>query len=172
MDATYLNPRRRRNQPVGQPGRSLRERVVMGAVERRGKVVALHVGAEDRLNAAHLAQARILPSSMIYTDDFSAYRQFDGSKHYTHGRVNHSAKVYVSGDVHTQTIEGFWSLLKSGLRGTYHSVSAKWLQSYLDEYAWRYNHREHTRREPGVKRMPVGEAKFRLLVERACQPVG
>jgi transposase-like protein len=172
MDATYLNPRRRRNQPVGQPGRSLRERVVMGAVERRGQVVALHVGGEDRLNTAHLAQTRILPSSMIYTDDFAAYRMFDGSKHYTHRRVNHSAGVYVEGDTHTQTIEGFWSLLKSGLRGTYHSVSAKWLQSYLNEYAWRYNHREHTRREPGIRRMPLGEAKFRLLVERACQPVG
>jgi transposase-like protein len=93
-------------------------------------------------------------------------------RHYTHRRVNHSAGVYVEGDAHTQTIEGFSSLLKSGLRGTYHSVSAKWLQSYLNEYAWRYNHREHTRRQPGVHRMPVGEAKFRLLVDLACHPVG
>jgi transposase-like protein len=144
----------------------------MGAVERGGSVVALHVGAEDKLNAAHLAQTRILPSSMIYTDDFAAYKQFDGSKHYTHDRVNHSANVYVSGDVHTQTIEGFWSLVKSGIRGTYHSVSSQWLQSYLDEYAWRYNHREVTRRQPGVRRMPVGEAKFRLLLARACRPAG
>jgi hypothetical protein len=67
-------------------------------------------------------------------------------------------------------MEGFWSLLKSGIRGTYHSVSTKWLQSYLDEYAWRYNHREWTRREPGQRRMTVGEAKFRLLVALACRP--
>lgn len=76
----------------------------------------------------------------------------------------------MDGDVHTQTIEGFWSLVKRGINGVYHSVSAKWLQSYLDEYAWRYNHQEHTRRERGVRRMPTGEAKFRLLLDRACQP--
>jgi transposase len=49
------------------------------------------------------------------------------------------------GDVHTQTIEGFWSLLKRGLRGVYHSVGEAYLQSYLDEYAFRYNHRAETR---------------------------
>ena len=54
--------------------------------------------------------------------------------------------------------------------GTYHSVSTKWLQSYLDECAWRYNHREFTRRLPGVRRVPVGEAKFRLLLGLACRP--
>ncbi|MDX6514282.1 MAG: transposase, partial [Gaiellaceae bacterium] len=61
---------------------------------------------------------------------------------YRHRRINHSAKIYVSGDVHTQTIEGFFGLTKNGIRGVYHSVSAKWLQGYLNEYAWRYNHRD------------------------------
>jgi len=65
---------------------------------------------------------------------------------------------------------GFRSLLKSGIRGTYHSVSTRWLHSYLNEYAWRYNHREHTRRQPGVRRVPTGEAKFRLLLGLACRP--
>jgi hypothetical protein len=76
----------------------------------------------------------------------------------------------VDGDVHIQTIEGFWSLVKSGIRGKYHSVSAKWLQSYLDEHARRYNHREHTGGRHGIRRQPSGEAKFRLLVAKACQP--
>ena len=61
-------------------------------------------------------------------------------------------------------------LLKSGIRGVYHSVSAKWLQSYLDEYTWRYNHREHTERGTGERRVPIGEAKFRLLLARAATP--
>ena len=60
---------------------------------------------------------------------------------YTHNRINHSAKVYVMGDVHTNTIEGFWSLLKRGIGGVYHSVSTKYLQTYCDEYAYRYNRR-------------------------------
>ena len=55
------------------------------------------------------------------------------------------AGVYVDGDVHTNTIEGFFGLLKNGIRGTYHSVSRKHLQSYLDEFAWRYNHRHDPR---------------------------
>lgn len=75
-----------------------------------------------------------------------------------HRRINHAARIYVDGEVHTQTIEGFWSLVKNGIGGVYHSVSAKWLQSYLDEYAWRYNHREHTKRRTGEKRKPTGEA--------------
>ncbi len=87
----------------------------MGAVERGGKVVALHVAAGDMLNAAHIAQTHVLPSSMIYTDEFGIYEQFDGTFYRTHERVKHSASVYVSGDVHTQTIEGFWSLVKRGI---------------------------------------------------------
>ena len=86
-------------------------------------------------------EARVLPSSMIYTDEAAAYTPL-GAKGYYHRRINHSAKVYVDGDIHTNTIEGFWSTVKGGLRGVYHSVSAKWLQSYLDEYSFRYNHRE------------------------------
>ena len=53
--------------------------------------------------------------------------------------------MYVSGTVHTNTIEGFWSLTKRGIGGVYHAVSAKHLQGYLNEYAWRYNHRDDLR---------------------------
>jgi transposase len=64
---------------------------------------------------------------------------------YDHHTINHSAKVYVSGDVHTQTIEGFFGNFKMGVRGAHHSISKKWLQGYLNEYAWRYNHRADPR---------------------------
>ncbi len=50
-------------------------------------------------------------------------------------------------------------------------MSARWLQSYLDEYAWRYSHREHTGGRHGIRHVPTGEAKFRLLVACACQPI-
>lgn len=61
---------------------------------------------------------------------------------YRHDRVHHSEEIYVAGDVHTNTIEGFRSLLKRGIGGGYHSVSSKHLQSYLNEYTFRYNHRK------------------------------
>jgi hypothetical protein len=60
---------------------------------------------------------------------------------YEHQHINHSAKVYVMGDTHTQSIEGLWGLLKRGIEGVYHSVSAKYLQTFCDEYAYRYNRR-------------------------------
>lgn len=86
-------------------------------------------------------EERILPKSTVYTDELKSY---DGlpRQGYEHKRVNHPEHVYVAGDVHTNTIEGFWALLKHGIGGVYHSVSKKHLQSYLDEYTFRYNHRD------------------------------
>ena len=81
-----------------------------------------------------------MPASTIYTDEMGAYQTLPQNG-YKHRRINHTAKVYVSGDVHTNTIEGFWSLLKRGISGVYHAVSEKYLQSYLNEYCFRYNHR-------------------------------
>jgi transposase-like protein len=102
----------------------------------------------------HIEQ-RVLPASTIYTDEWQAYWNV-GNRGYTHRRIYHASKVYVSGDVHTNTIEGFFSLVKNGLRGVYHSVSKKHLQGYLNEYAWRYNHR-------------AGDhSQFELLLSRAA----
>jgi hypothetical protein len=61
------------------------------------------------------------------------------------GESSTPQRVYVVGDIHTNTVDGFWSLLKRGINGVYHSVSAKHLQSYLDEYSFRYNHRSDRR---------------------------
>ncbi len=76
-------------------------------------------------------------------------------KGYDHRRIRHSEHVYVSGDVHTNTVEGFCSLVKRGLGGVYHSVSKKHLQGYLNEYAWRYNQRFE------------GRGRFQLLLLRS-----
>src|SRR5919108_4783887 len=66
------------------------------------------------------------PRTTIFTDEWPSYVGL--SKRYTHRRIRHTENVYVSGDVHTQTIEGFFSNLKRGIAGNYHSVSSKWLQ--------------------------------------------
>ena len=83
---------------------------------------------------------RVLPSSTVYTDEYVSYQGLR-KLGFDHRRIHHSEKVYVSRDIHTSTIEGFWSLVKRGVGGVYHAVSAKHLQGYLNEYAWRYNHR-------------------------------
>jgi transposase len=165
-DETYFNRSNRLSTRTGKPGRSPGAKTVFGMVERRGRVIVRHVPDATAVTLSREIDLHVLPASLVYTDMHPSYQRT--GQHFTHGRVNHSASVYVDGDVHTQTIEGFWSTVKGGIRGVYHSVSAKWLQSYLDEYAWRYNHQEHTRRERGVRRMPTGEAKFRLLLARAA----
>ncbi|MDP8956922.1 MAG: IS1595 family transposase, partial [Actinomycetota bacterium] len=89
---------------------------------------------------------RVLPASTVYTDEWGGYEHLGvTNRRYRHSHVRHSQKVYVDGDVHTNTIEGFWSLLKRGVSGVYHGVSTKHLQSYLDEYVFRYNNREDPR---------------------------
>lgn len=77
----------------------------------------------------------------VYTDEFPSYNHL-ARICYRHERVNHGSKVYVVGNIHTNTIEGFWSLVKRGISGVYHAVSLKYLQSYVSEYAFRYNHRD------------------------------
>jgi transposase len=138
-DETYFNRSRRIANRTGKSGRSPGAQTVFGMVERKGRVVARHVPNATVDTLSHEIDLHVLPSSMVYTDMHPSYSRT--GDFYQHRRINHSAGVYVDGDIHTQTIEGFWSTLKGGLRGVYHSVSAKWLQSYLDEYCFRYNHR-------------------------------
>ena len=141
MDEMFHGGRRKR-----ESGRMLsadlgKRVTVSGIVERDGRIVA-RISKELTIAATStLVKEYVLPETMIYTDDASGYRalpRLEGMG-YQHKRINHSEKVYVMGDVHTNTIEGFWSLVKRGIGGVYHSVSAKYLQSYLDEYSFRYN---------------------------------
>lgn len=117
---------------------------VFGMVERGGRVSA-HVVADTKRDTLYPCIAgRVLPATMVYTDEAPVYSGLP-SAGYQHKRIHHAARVYVNGDIHTNTIEGFWSLVKRGIGGTHHAVSAKWLQSYLDEFVWRYNRRDDSR---------------------------
>jgi transposase len=155
-DETYMGGRRRG--VTGRPGAGSHKVPVFGIVERRkgrGRVVAVTVpNVSQAALMPHIIQ-RVLPSSTVYTDEYTSYRNLK-KQGYDHRRIHHPAKVYVSGDIHTNTIEGFWSLVKRGVGGVYHAVSAKHLQGYLDEYAWRYNHRAD------------GRALFETLLLRAA----
>lgn len=115
--------------------------VVAGVVERGGNVVAKKVDDTTAATLIPFVQECVLPESMVFTDEAPSYNALP-EHGYNHQRIHHASKVYVMGDVHTNTIEGFWSLVKNGIRGVYHSVSAKYLQSYVDEFAFRYNRRK------------------------------
>jgi len=142
MDETYFGGTRKYG-----AGRKLRgdtkKTPIVGMAERKGRVLALV--APDIKGSTLLAYVRdyVMPSAMIFTDEAITY---DGIKHmpagYRHRRIKHSARVYVRGNVHTNTIEGFWSLVKRGIGGVYHQVSQKYLQTYLNEFSFRYNRRD------------------------------
>ena len=118
-----------------------RKAVVFGAVERGGRIRANVVPDSRASTSCAKVHEFVVPGSTVYTDDYEGYNKL-GREGLPHHRINHSGRVYVDGDVHTQTIEGFFGLFKNGVRGVYHSVSKKWLQGYLNEYVWRYNHRD------------------------------
>lgn len=143
MDETYMGGRRKGYS--GRPGRGDKKKTpVVGLAERtsgQGRVVLKATADVSEKTLLGMVKEYVLPASTVFTDEFSAYDKL--SQHgYTHRRIQHSAKVYVMGDIHTNTIEGVWSLVKRGIGGVYHQVSQKYLQSYLDEYSFRYNRRD------------------------------
>lgn len=113
---------------------------VVGMVERGGRVRARIVPDRKLPTLDQAVKTHVLPESILVTDDYRAYQTI--SKGYGgHWRINHSEKVYVDGDVHTNTIEGFFGIFKNSIRGTHHSISVAYLQNYLDEHTFRYNRR-------------------------------
>ncbi len=115
-------------------------KMVVAAVERGGRVRASV--APDRTQPTLHAKIRefVLPESMIFTDEWALYGGI-GKEYKGHKRVRHKARVYVEGDAGTQNVESFFALFKNSVRGAHHSISAKHLQEYLDEYTFRWNRR-------------------------------
>ncbi len=140
-DETWVGGKAKAYPKMTRQQHEARKTPVFAAVERGGRIVA-KVTTDSRAAYRHVRQF-VMPTSTLYTDDWPGYRRL--VREYDHHVVNHSAKVYVSGDVHTQTIEGFFGNFKMGVRGAHHSISRKWLQGYLNEWAWRYNHRDDPR---------------------------
>jgi transposase-like protein len=163
VDETYMGGVRK-----GRAGRPMRgdkkKSPVVAIVQRHGKVIAKAVSEVDSYSLTGLIKKHVTPGSTVYTDELSSYnrvrylRNDDGIPlRYRHRRIKHSDGVYVKGDIHTNTVEGLWSLIKNGIRGVYHSVSPDHLQSYLDEYTFRYNRRHD------------GNQQFNAILERVFE---
>jgi len=121
-----------------------KRQTVFGMVERGGRAKATIVPSRYGYTLRSQIREAVELGSTIYTDDYYGYNGVELV--YQHHRINHSARVYVSGDIHTQTIEGFFGLFKNAIRGVHHGVSPKWLQGYCNEYAWRWNRRHEPQR--------------------------
>jgi hypothetical protein len=115
---------------------------VIGAVRRKGNVVARVIAATDTKTYDRFVRETVSTEvSLLATDEHSGYR-FLGDE-FPHEFVSHGAGQYVVGAVHTNTIEGFWSLLKRSIIGVHHNVSRKYLPLYVAERAFVYNHRNN-----------------------------
>ena len=135
-DETYIGASKHGKRGRGASGKT----IVAGVVERQGEVSASVVPNVQANTLLPMIIEKTSPNSTIYTDEMPSYNRLDKIG-FEHRVINHNAKQYVNGNIHTNTIDGFWSLVKGGIGGVYKHVSPDYLQSYVNEYSFRYNHR-------------------------------
>lgn len=143
-DETFIggkNKNRHANKKIeNSQGRSVKDKTpVVGFVERNGKLNANAVKNTSIETLTLEAIKFVKQATIIYTDEWLGYNAL--KRIYDHHYVKHNQGEYVNGAIHTNTIEGFWSLLKRGIVGIYHFTSKKHLQKYVDEFVFRYNTR-------------------------------
>lgn len=146
-DETYIggkNKNRHSDKKVeNSQGRSSKDKTpVVGMVEREGKLNAKAVENVKHETLSCEIIKNVKESAKLYTDEWLGYKGLE--RIYDHSIIKHNQSQYVVGRIHTNTIEGFWSLLKRGIVGIYHFTSKKHLQKYVDEFVFRYNTRNHT----------------------------
>lgn len=141
IDATYIGSKEdnKHTSKKLKAGRgTVGKQPVLGMRERGGKVKAEAVQAENQSAILNAIGTTVEPWSTIYTDDHRAYNVIKSAP-FNHETVRHSAKEYVNGMAHTNGIESVWAILKRAITGTWHHVSIKHLQRYIDEATFRLN---------------------------------
>ncbi len=148
-DETYFGDipeaKRRKVKTTGRPFSKKRQgtghkRAIVSLVERGGSVRSFHPAQADGPTVAKIVSENIHRETRLHTDESRLYTRI-GTEFAAHETVNHSSEEYVRGDVTTNTVEGYFSIFKRGMRGVYQHCSEKHLHRYLAEYDFRYNHR-------------------------------
>jgi transposase-like protein len=137
VDETYIGGKHSGRRGRGASGKT----VVMGMTEREGSAIAKVVPDVKTRTLLPMIWKNVSQNSTIFTDELPSYN-YVAKLGYAHEVVQHYAKQYVRGNAHVNTIESLWSTIKRGIDGVNHSVSPLYLQSYLDSYVYRYNHRK------------------------------
>ena len=141
FDETYIGGKetnKHRNKRLGNRGGQTGKEIAFALVERGGKVRGHHIPSISAKTLRPILQAQIDAASVVVSDDGGSRvgREFP-----RHQSINHSIGEYVRGDIHTNTIEGYFSILKRGINGVYHHVSPQHLKRYVAEFDFRYNNR-------------------------------
>lgn len=161
FDETYMGGKMRNTQH-GQ--RQPAKYPVVSLVQRGGGSRSFHVANVTAANLRKMLQEHVEDEAKVYSDSAPAHQNINPD--FDHHMVNHQAGEYVRGPVHTNTVEGFFSILKRGIYGVYHHVSPQHLQRYLDEFDYRYSNRsiDDSRRAIGAIRASQGKRlKYREL---------
>jgi transposase-like protein len=142
MDETYIGGKQRNIHSRGPYGSH--KEIVIGIRKRDGDLRFFHASDTRSVTLHKYIKENISEDvDVIMTDEHAAYPTAMAEFGDRHETVTHSKKEYVRGDVHTNTVESAFSLLKRGIVGTWHRVSAKHLAAYLDEMTWRFNNRKN-----------------------------
>jgi len=165
-DETYLGwvdvPRPRQKSALryfkGGKAGPANKRAIVSLVERGGNVRSFHVYRADTETVTRIVNENIDRESTLYTDESNLYKR-GGATLKGHETVKHSIKEYARGPVHTNTIEGFFSIFKRGMKGVYQHCGEKHLHRYLAEFDFRYNTRDLTDAERSVLAAKGGEGK-------------
>lgn len=128
LDESYFGGKKTGSRGCGADGKT----AVFGMIERGNRLETRIVANVKANTLMPIVADNVAKTADVYTDEFRVYRALP-TMGYSHQTVSHAEKIYVVGNAHTNTLEGFWSLCKNGIRGVYHAVSATYLQHYLDE---------------------------------------
>ena len=166
LDETYVGGKKRYVGRGSLEGKTM----VLGAVERGGEI---RLRVDKRRKASRKALHRFVlentaaDTKRLMTDEAPGYKGIADADT-THETVNHKAEEWVRGDVHTNSVEGVWSLFKRSIVGSYHQVSAKHLDAYLDEFEWRFNQRDNPYlfRDTLVRLLNSPKMEFKELIEK------
>lgn len=162
-DETYVGGKPRANDPPAKRGRGTKKTPVVALVQRNGQVRAKVV---NKLTAEKLRAEiveNVSPEATLMTDEFPSYTSI--GKHFKrHGVIKHKSGVYSQGDVTTNTAESFFALLKRGHYGVYHQMSKQHLHRYVNEFAFRWNHRKVSDSER--RDAAIGKAEGKRLTYR------
>ena len=144
VDETFVggkNKNRHRDKKVKKcQGRSFKDKTpVIGMIERGGKAVAKVIKDTSKESLTPVILNTVNTNAKLYSDEWMGYNR--GKEIYDHDFVDHGKGIYVTGNVYTNTVEGFWSMIKRGIIGVYHYTSRKHLQKYVDEFVFRRNTR-------------------------------
>jgi hypothetical protein len=138
IDEVYFHPDSTRRTSV----KTNNSQIVLGMVERKGRAKVKHVRTSGTRILVPEIMGGVAMNAQIYTDGYYSYKQLDKIG-YARKTINHAIGEYVNGSTHTQNVENLWANIKRGIYGVYRHVDPKYLQAYVDEYAFRYSNRSN-----------------------------